>query len=125
MPVDRPAYDSGVSRLDDMPFARVHPLYVAKVERKGHTKAEVDEVVTWLTGYDQGAIGQHVADGTTFRDFFAAAELNPRASLVTGVICGVRIETLDDELTANIRRLDKLVDEVARGRPMAKVLREG
>ncbi|WP_285061911.1 DUF2200 domain-containing protein [Frigoribacterium sp. ME-P-080] len=113
-----------MSRLDDMPFARVYPLYVAKVERKGHTKAEVDQVVTWLTGYGQGEIDQHVADGTTFRDFFAAADLNPRASLVTGVICGVRIEALDDELTANIRRLDKLVDEVARGRPMAKVLRE-
>lgn len=125
MPVDQSAYDSGMSRLDDMPFARVYPLYVAKVERKGHTKAEVDQVVTWLTGYDQGEIDQHVADGTTFRDFFAASDLNPRASLVTGVICGVRIEALDDELTANIRRLDKLVDEVARGRPMAKVLREG
>ncbi len=124
MSVDQSAYDSGMSRLDDMPFARVYPLYVAKVERKGHTKAEVDQVVTWLTGYDQGEIDQHVADGTTFRDFFAAADLNPRASLVTGVICGVRIEALDDELTANIRRLDKLVDEVARGRPMAKVLRE-
>jgi len=115
----------GMSRLDDMPFARVYPLYVAKVERKGHTKAEVDEVVTWLTGYDQQQIDQHVADGTTFRDFFTGADLNPCASLVTGVICGVRIETLDDELTANIRRLDKLVDEVARGRPMAKVLRRG
>jgi hypothetical protein len=115
----------GMSRLGDTPFARVYPLYVAKVERKGRTKAEVDEVVTWLTGYDQGQIDRHVADGTTFREFFAAAEHNPRASLVTGVICGVRIETLDDELTANIRRLDKLVDEIARGRPMSKVLRAG
>ncbi|WAC52179.1 DUF2200 domain-containing protein [Frigoribacterium sp. SL97] len=114
-----------MSRLDDMPFGRVYPLYVAKVERKGRSRAEVDEVVTWLTGYDQALIDRHVADGTTFRDFFAAAELNPRASLVTGVICGVRIEALDDELTANIRRLDKLVDEIARGRPMAKVLRPG
>lgn len=124
MPVDRLAYDPHMSRLDDMPFAKVYPLYVAKVERKGHTEAEVDEAITWLTGYDQQQIAQHVADGTTFRDFFAAADLNPRASLVTGVICGVRIETLDDELTATIRRLDKLVDEIARGRPMAKVLRE-
>ena len=125
MPVVPPTYDSGMSRLDDMPFARVYPLYVAKVERKGRTQAEVDEVVTWLTGYDHRQIEQHVADGTTFRDFFAAADLNPRASLVTGVICGVRVETLDDELTADIRRLDKLVDEIARGRPMAKVLRSG
>lgn len=108
-----------------MPFARVYPLYVAKVERKGRMRAEVDEVVTWLTGYDQCQIDQHVADGTTFRDFFAAADLNHRASLVTGVNCGVRIEALDDELTANIRRLGKLVDDLARGRPMAKVLRAG
>jgi len=125
VPVDRHAYHSGMSRLDDMPFAKVYPLYVAKVERKGRTKAEVDEVVTWLTGYDQRQLARHVADGTTFRDFFESADLNPRASLVTGVICGVRIEALDDELTANIRRLDKLVDEVARGRPMTKVLRAG
>lgn len=114
----------GMSRFDEMPFARVYPLYVAKVERRGRTRAEVDEVVAWLTGYDQQQLARHLADGTTFRDFFAGADLNPRASLVTGVICGVRIETLDDELTANVRRLDKLVDEVARGRPMAKVLRE-
>lgn len=114
----------GMSRFDEMPFARVYPLYVAKVERRGRTRAEVDEVVAWLTGYDQQQLARHLADGTTFRDFFAGADLNPRASLVTGVICGVRVETLDDELTANVRRLDKLVDEVARGRPMAKVLRE-
>lgn len=108
-----------------MPFARVHPLCVAEVERKGRTEAEVDGVVTWLTGHDRQQIDRHVADGTTFRACFAAADLNPQASLVTGVSCGVRIEVLDDELTANIRRLDELVDEIARGRPMAKVLRAG
>ena len=112
-------------RIFDTAFADVYPLYVAKAERKGHTRAEVDTVVSWLTGYDDTRLAEHVAARTTFRDFFAAAELNPRASLVTGVICGVRIEELDDELMQQIRRLDKLVDEVARGRAMSKVLREG
>jgi len=112
-------------RIVETAFADVYPLYVAKAERKGRTRAEVDTVISWLTGYDDERLARHLAARTTFRDFFAAADLNPRASLVTGVICGVRIEELDDELMQQIRRLDKLVDEVARGRAMSKVLREG
>jgi hypothetical protein len=111
-------------RIYDTAFADVYPLYVAKAERKGHTRAEVDTVVSWLTGYDDAQLAAHLAARTTFRHFFGAAELNPRAALVNGVICGVRIEELDDELMQQIRRLDKLVDEVARGRAMQKVLRE-
>jgi hypothetical protein len=112
-------------RISETAFADVYPLYVAKAERKGRTRAEVDTVIAWLTGYDDARLAEHLAARTTFREFFSAASLNPRASLVTGVICGVRIEELDDELMQQIRRLDKLVDEVARGRAMSKVLREG
>lgn len=110
-------------RVFATPFAAVYPHYLAKVERKGHTKAELDTVIRWLTGFDEAALARHLADETTFEDFFAAAQLHPNASLITGVICGVRIEEVDDPLMRQIRYLDKLVDEVARGRPMAKVLR--
>lgn len=110
-------------RVFATPFAAVYPHYLAKVERKGHTKAELDTVIRWLTGFDEAALARHLADETTFEDFFAAAQLHPNALLITGVICGVRIEELDDPLMRQIRYLDKLVDEVARGRPMAKVLR--
>lgn len=110
-------------RIFDTPVAAVYVHYLAKVERKGHTKAELDTVIEWLTGFDDRALAQHLADEITFEDFFAAAQLNPNASLITGVICGVRIEELEDPLMRQIRYLDKLVDEVAKGRPMAKVLR--
>lgn len=110
-------------RIFGTPFAAVYPHNLAKVERKGHTKGELDTVIRWLTGFDEAAIARHLADETTFEDFFAAAQLHPNAPLITGVICGVRIEELDDPLMRQIRYLDKLVDEVARGRPMAKVLR--
>ncbi|MCA5923667.1 DUF2200 domain-containing protein [Curtobacterium oceanosedimentum] len=110
-------------RIFDTPVADVYVHYLAKVERKGHTKAELDTVIAWLTGFDETALARHLADRTTFADFFAAAHVNPDASLITGVICGVRIEELDDPLMRRIRYLDKLVDEVARGRPMAKILR--
>jgi hypothetical protein len=109
-------------RIFGTPFAAVYPHYLAKVERKGHTKAELDAVIEWLTGFDDAALEEHLADETTFEDFFAAAHLHPNAPLITGVICGVRIEELDDPLMRQIRYLDKLVDEVAKGRPMAKVL---
>jgi hypothetical protein len=106
-----------------MPFASVYPHYVTKVERKGRTVAELHEVITWLTGLDDAAIARHLEAGTTFEDLFAAATLNPDASLITGTICGVRIAEIDDPLMLRVRYLDKLVDELARGRPMEKVLR--
>lgn len=108
-----------------MSFAAVYPLYVAKAERKGRTRAEVDEVIAWLTGFDEQALAAHLAAGTTFADFFADARLNPAASQITGVVCGVRVEDIEDPLMQKIRYLDKLVDELAKGRPMAKVLRRG
>jgi hypothetical protein len=106
-----------------MPFASVYPHYVTKVERKGRTVAELHEVITWLTGLDDAAIARHLEAGTTFEDLFAAVTLNPDASLITGTICGVRIAEIDDPLMLRVRYLDKLVDELARGRPMEKVLR--
>jgi hypothetical protein len=106
-----------------MPVASVYPLYVAKLERKGRTRAELDEVITWLTGFDVPVLRQHLAAQTTFEDFFADARLNPNAALITGVVCGVRVEEIEDPLMQRIRYLDKLVDELARGKAMEKVLR--
>ena len=106
-------------------FAKVYPMYVQKVERKGRTKAELDQVIRWLTGYDAAGLRKQAASGNDFRTFFAQAPaLNPARSLVTGVICGVRIEELDDPGVKATRQLDKLVDELAKGRPMEKVLRQ-
>jgi len=116
-------YRGGVSRLFGMPFARVYPLYVQKVERKGRTAAEVDEVVRWLTGFDDTEMRRHLAEQTSFEEFFAQARLNPDAGLITGVICGMRVEEIEDPLMQKIRYLDKLVDEVANGKAMEKVLR--
>jgi hypothetical protein len=112
-----------VTRIFTISFASVYPHYVTKVEKKGRTKAELDEVIRWLTGFDESALGRHLEDGTTFEDFFADARLNPHASLITGVVCGVRVEDIDDPLMQKIRYLDKLVDELARGKPMSKILR--
>ena len=106
-----------------MPFAKVYPLYVDKLERKGRTRDELDEVIEWLTGFDEVALTRHIAKGTTFDDFFADAQLNPNAALITGVVCGVRVEEIEDPLMQKIRYLDKLVDELARGKKMEKVLR--
>jgi hypothetical protein len=106
-----------------MSFASVYPHYVTKVERKGRTQAELDQVIEWLTGFDQAALSEHLAAGTTFEEFFADARLNPQASLITGVVCGVRVEDVEDPLMQKIRYLDKLVDELARGKSMEKVLR--
>ena len=104
-------------------FADVYPLYVAKAERKGRTRAEVDEIIEWLTGFDQTALRHHVDAGTTFEEFFAQARLNPNVSLITGVVCHVRVEDVEDPLMQKIRYLDKLVDELAKGKAMEKVLR--
>lgn len=120
---DGAGYRGRMERIFGMPVARVYPLYIEKVERKGRTKADVDEVTRWLTGFTQGEIDAHLASGTTFRDFFAAAPMNPDATLITGVVCGVRVEEIADPLMQQIRFLDKLVDELARGKAMTKILR--
>lgn len=111
-------------RIYGMSFGSIYPLYVAKAERKGRTRAEVDQVITWLTGYDDEALAGVVADGTDLRTFFAQAPaMNPNAELITGVICGVRVEEIEDPLMQQIRYMDKLVDEVARGKKMTSILR--
>jgi hypothetical protein len=110
-------------RIFALPFASVYPLYVEKVERKGRSQAELDTVITWLTGYDEAELRGHLAAGTTLAEFFGGARLNPNAGLITGVVCGVRVEQIDDPLMQQIRYMDKLVDELARGRAMKKVLR--
>src|SRR6185369_6218509 len=93
-------------------FASVYPLYLAKIEKKGRTKDELDAVIRWLTGYDESELAHHLAEETTFADFFAGARLNPNAPLITGVVCGVRVESIEDPLMQKIRYLDKLVDEL-------------
>ncbi len=110
-------------RVFGVAVSAVYPLYVAKVERKGRTRAELDEVIEWLTGLDDAELARHLEQGSTFEEFFAAAHLNPKAELITGVICGVRVEDIEDPLMKRIRYLDKLVDELARGKSMEKVLR--
>lgn len=110
-------------RIFSSSFASVYPLYLAKVERKGRTKAELDEVIEWLTGFDDRALERHLDEHTTFEDFFADARLNPNAALITGVVCGVRVQEVEDPLMRRIRYLDKLVDELAAGRPLQKILR--
>jgi len=112
-----------VSRIFTVPFASVYPHYVAKAEKKGRTKNDVDQVICWLTGFDEATLESHLAQATTFEDFFAQADLNPNASLITGVVCGVRVETLEDPLMQKIRYLDKLVDELAKGKALEKILR--
>jgi hypothetical protein len=112
-----------MSRIFTTSVASVYPHYVNKVEKKGRTKGELDRVIEWLTGFDESALSGHLAAGTTFEQFFAEARLNPRASLITGVVCGVRVEEVEDPLMQKIRYLDKLVDELARGKSMDTVLR--
>lgn len=110
-------------RIYTTSVASVYPHYVTKAERKGRTQAEVDEVIRWLTGFDDAQLRAHLEAGTTFEDFFAQAELNPGVSLITGSVCGVKVQEVEDPLMRQVRYLDKLVDELARGRPMEKVLR--
>lgn len=110
-------------RIFDTPVAGVYPLYLAKVERKGRTRDELDAVIRWLTGFDDAELSRHIAASTSFREFFEAARLNPLAANVTGVVCGIRVEQIEDPLVYRIRLLDKLVDELAKGRPLAKVIR--
>ena len=112
-----------MSRIFSISLASVYPHYVTKVEKKGRTKDDLDQIIGWLTGFDESELQGHLDAGTTFEDFFAAARINPNASSITGVICGIRVETIEDPLMQKIRYLDKLVDELARGKAMDKVLR--
>ena len=106
-----------------MTFASVYPHYVDKVTKKGRTKAELHEVITWLTGYTDAQVGKHIEQASTFELFFQKAKLNPNASLIKGVICGHRVEDIETPLTQQVRYLDKLVDELAKGKKMEKILR--
>lgn len=106
-----------------MTFASIYPLYVAKIERKGRTREELHQVITWLTGFSVSTLEALVAEGVSFQEFFNRCQLNPDAQKITGMICGYRIEEIDDPLTQNVRYLDKLVDELAKGRKMEKILR--
>ena len=111
-------------KIFSMPFAKVYPLYIAKAEKKGRTKGEVDEIIFWLTGYDGDSLAQQIESEASLEDFFGhAPRINPNASLIKGVICGCRVEEIEDETMRNIRYLDKLIDELARGKAMEKILR--
>ncbi len=112
-----------MSRIFRTSFASVYPHYVTKVEKKGRTKAELDRVIEWLTGFDETEMAGHLDSGTTFEELFAQARLNPNASTIKGVVCGIRVEEIEDPLMQKIRYLDKLVDELAKGKAMDKVLR--
>jgi hypothetical protein len=113
------------TRVYRMSFASVYPHYINKAEKKGRTKAEVDEIIFWLTGYDEQSLQQIIDDKTDFQTFFAQApNINPNVSKITGVICGYRIEEIEDKLMQQIRYLDKLVDELAKGKAMEKILRK-
>lgn len=112
------------NRVFAMEFAKVYPLYVQKAERKGRTREEVDQVIFWLTGYDADGLRRQIELGNDFETFFAEApELHPDSKLITGVVCGVRVEEVEDPLMRKIRYLDKLIDELARGKAMEKILR--
>ena len=107
-----------------MAFSKVYPMYIQKAEKKGRTKEEVDQCILWLTGYDQEGLDERLAQDTDFQAFFDGAPAwNPNASLIKGVVCGVRVEDVEDPLMQKIRYLDKLIDELAKGKAMAKILR--
>jgi len=112
------------SKVFRMPFASVYPFYIQKAEKKGRTKAEVDEIIFWLTGYNKESLQQLLDNKTDFENFFSNAPLiNQNASKITGVVCGIRVENIEDKLMQQIRYLDKLVDELAKGKAMDKILR--
>ena len=110
-------------RMAQLTFAVVYPLYVAKVEKKGRTKEELNQVVEWLTGYDESRLNELIASKVTFEKFFEDASLHPNAHLITGMICGYRVEEIENPLTRKVRYLDKLVDELSKGKKMEKILR--
>ncbi len=125
MPDAEKKRESSRERVYRMAVGTVYPLYVQKAERKGRTRNEVDEIITWLTGYDTEALQKILADGTDFETFFRSApRINPNASKITGLICGWRVEEIDDEIIQEVRYLDKLIDELAKGRTMEKILRK-
>ena len=111
-------------RIAIMTFSSVFPHYVTKVEKKGRTKAELLKVIEWLTGFDEQRVNELIEQKVTFKTFFEEADLNPHASLITGVICGYRVEEIENPLSQKVRYLDKLVDELAKGKKMEKILRE-
>ncbi len=113
------------ARMAAMTFASVYPHYLTKVEKKGRTKAEMHQVIEWLTGYDEKRVKELIEEKVTFEIFFQNAALNPNAHLITGVICGYRVEEIENPITQKVRYLDKLVDELANGRKMEKILRDG
>jgi hypothetical protein len=110
-------------RMAQMTFATVYPLYLAKIKKKGRTEEELHQVIEWLTGYKVEKLNRLIKDNATFEQFFKHARLNPNARLITGVICGYRVEEIENPLTQQVRYLDKLVDELAKGRKMNKILR--
>jgi hypothetical protein len=112
-------------RFAKMTFASVYPLYLAKVEKKGRSKEELHQIIAWLTGYEEKTLQELIAEKVTFERFFQNAKLNPNAHFITGVICGYRVEEITNPLTQQVRYLDKLVDELAKGRKMEKILRVG
>lgn len=113
-----------IARIFKTSFASVYPHYISKAEKKGRTKSDVDEVIFWLTGYNPQSLQQHIENKTDFETFFAEApQINPNVSKITGVICGYRVEDIEDKLMQKIRYLDKLVDELAKGKAMEKILR--
>ncbi|MBK8636115.1 MAG: DUF2200 domain-containing protein [Saprospiraceae bacterium] len=117
--------NSNLARVYKMSFASVYPHYINKVERKGKTKEELDEIIFWLTGYDMPALQQILTDKTDFETFFnQAPQLNPNVTKITGMICGYRVEEIEDDIMRKVRYLDKLVDELAKGKKMEKILRQ-
>lgn len=111
-------------RFAKMTFTLVYPLYLAKIEKKGRTKEELHQVIEWLTGYDETILQDHITEKITFESFFQNAKINPNAKLITGAICGYRVEEIENPLTQQVRYLDKLVDELAKGKSLDKILRK-
>lgn len=122
MATTTPEHDEKIAK---MTFSSVYPHYVTKVEKRGRTEEELHEVITWLTGFNATQLQKQIDDKVTFAEFFKRAKLNPNAKLITGVICGYRVEEIENPLTRKVRYLDKLVDELAKGKKMEKILREG
>lgn len=112
-----------LERIYNMPFASVYPLHVKKAEKKNRTQKEVNEIILWLTGYDEASLQKHLDEKTNFETFFAQATLHPNASKITGIICGYKVEEIEEPLMQQIRYLDKLIDELAKGKKMEKILR--